>query len=174
MWNAKTGGIKGYCGFINGCTALSSTGGRSHSHHPSAQSAEYAQQALAYLEKRFEQRHSGLVMASHPHKETFVLGAWQGNTDVPVSQAWMDPSDQLTWPYSEHLKAHNLQRPKVDTSLKVSPWELNNACRAHTRIWVQVLIIHIQRWCIAVLSGKPNTEGGEAKEIGSLTCWLPA
>lgn len=75
VWNAKTGGIKGHCGFINGCTALSSTGGRSHSHHPSAQSAEYAQQALAYLEKRFEQRHSGLVMASHPHKETFVLGA---------------------------------------------------------------------------------------------------
>lgn len=27
---------------------------------------------------------------------------------------------------------------------------------------------------VAVLSGKPNTEGGEAKEIGSLTCWLPA
>lgn len=43
VWNAKTGGIKRYCGFIDGCTALSSTGGRSHSHHPSAQSAEYAQ-----------------------------------------------------------------------------------------------------------------------------------
>lgn len=27
---------------------------------------------------------------------------------------------------------------------------------------------------VAVLSGKPNTEGGETKELASLTCWLPA
>lgn len=32
--SSRTKGVKGYWGFINGCTALSSTGGRIHSHHP--------------------------------------------------------------------------------------------------------------------------------------------
>lgn len=32
--SSRTKGVKGYWGFINGCMALSSTGGRIHSHHP--------------------------------------------------------------------------------------------------------------------------------------------
>lgn len=52
-----------------------------NSQPPPTQSAEYAQQALAYLDTLAS------VMASQPHKETFMPRRMTGNTDVPVSQA---------------------------------------------------------------------------------------